>query len=292
MATDRRLLPAFLSNDADFRSWGSGIAAQLAAVGMVQTADTGQINWGSATRPAAGAYAGYEIWRFNDEIHLTAAPVYLRIQYGTTSGAQDRPALRVQTGVSTNGAGTLGTQTSTTYTVEVNNSKGAGAMLYSYASGDGGRLTLATNIDLSSSNFGMLICLDRTRGTNGVPTAEGLLKYTQSTFSTCQWSLHNFGGAVVSSSNASSMSAINPGWRALGSIRGKEEALGGFAVAFAGIPKWPLAWFTHFTLDATAPAQGTYLGATHTFQSIATACGTNFRFATTTPQPSQAIIYE
>jgi hypothetical protein len=43
-----------------------GIAAQIAAMGLVQTSDTGQINWVTVARPALNTIAGYEIWRFND----------------------------------------------------------------------------------------------------------------------------------------------------------------------------------------------------------------------------------
>ena len=69
MTTDLRQLPAYLSNDADFRTWGQGICAQLTAIGLVKTSDTGQINWATAIKPNPGGAsttygAGYyEIWR-------------------------------------------------------------------------------------------------------------------------------------------------------------------------------------------------------------------------------------
>jgi hypothetical protein len=37
-------------------AWGSGIAAQIAAMGLVQTSDTGQINWATVTRPAINTF--------------------------------------------------------------------------------------------------------------------------------------------------------------------------------------------------------------------------------------------
>jgi hypothetical protein len=90
MAIDIRNLPAFLADDATFRAWGSGIAAQIAAMGLVQTSDTGQINWVTVARPALNTIAGYEIWRFNDALQATK-PVFIRIDYGTSSpvAAQD-----------------------------------------------------------------------------------------------------------------------------------------------------------------------------------------------------------
>jgi hypothetical protein len=82
MPTDIRNLPAFISDDATFRVWGSGLAAQIAAMGLVQTSDTGQINWATVTRPAIGALAGYEMWRFNDALQATK-PVFIRLDYGS-----------------------------------------------------------------------------------------------------------------------------------------------------------------------------------------------------------------
>ena len=43
------------ANNDTFRSWGSTISTQIAAMGMVQTADTGQINWTTVGTPAAAA---------------------------------------------------------------------------------------------------------------------------------------------------------------------------------------------------------------------------------------------
>lgn len=294
MAVDKRSLPAFLANDADFRSWGSGIAAQLAAVGMVQTSDTGQINWGTVTRPAAGSLAGYEVWRFNDTLQASA-PVFLRISYGTSSGAQDRPLLRIQTGIATNGAGTLANHTTAAFDIEALASKTAGATLPSYASGNGGRLMLATNIDINSSNFGILICLDRTRDTSGVANNEGLLKYGQSNANGCNWGVMIFSppagaGATDNDTGITAFSVPNPTWLALDQRRGTEEAVHGFAIHINGVPRWVLAFVVHSSMDATAPVQGTYLGGVHTFLSISTACGNAFRNAA--GSTLQAVVYE
>ena len=76
MATDVRNIPAYIDNDADFRLWGGGISAQLAAVGMVQTSDTGQANWATAV----GADSPYEVWRFNDALQATK-PIFFRLRY-------------------------------------------------------------------------------------------------------------------------------------------------------------------------------------------------------------------
>lgn len=109
MATSSIALTLDNSSDASFRSWGSAISAALATIGLVQTADTGQINWTTVTRPTANnAAQGYEIWRFDDTLQATR-PVYLKIEYGAggASVAGAAPGLFLTVGSGTNGAGTI-----------------------------------------------------------------------------------------------------------------------------------------------------------------------------------------
>jgi hypothetical protein len=76
------------------------LSASLAQVGLVQTADTGQINWTTVLRPAINTYAGYEIWRFSD------SSLFMKWEYGTGGNATNI-AIRVQVGTGSNGSGTL-----------------------------------------------------------------------------------------------------------------------------------------------------------------------------------------
>lgn len=92
--------------DANFRIWGSEFSAKLAAVGLVQTADTGQINWSTVTRGAAGTDSGYEVWRFNDTLQGTA-PLFLKFYFGTGQVTTTCPRLRIEVGTGSNGSGTL-----------------------------------------------------------------------------------------------------------------------------------------------------------------------------------------
>lgn len=92
-------------SDAEFRAWGSELSGKLAAVGLVQHTDTGQITWATVARPAANTAAGFEIWRFNDALQ-GAAPIYLKIEYGTLNAATV-PNIWLTVGTGTNGAGTL-----------------------------------------------------------------------------------------------------------------------------------------------------------------------------------------
>ena len=99
-------------SDVFFREWGSELSAKLTAAGLVQTADTGQINWVTVVRTGVNTDTGYEIWKLNDAL-VTSAPAFFRINYGTGSNSTG-PRIRIQHGTSTDGAGVLGGTTSGT----------------------------------------------------------------------------------------------------------------------------------------------------------------------------------
>lgn len=94
------------TSSTGFRAWGSEFGVSMTACGLVQTSDTGQINWTTVNVPAANTAAGYEIWRFSD------SSIYLKIEYGTGSGTQ-LPQMWITVGTGSNGSGTLTGQTST-----------------------------------------------------------------------------------------------------------------------------------------------------------------------------------
>lgn len=93
--------------DAAFRTWGAEVGTNFAAAGLVQTADSGQINWASVVRaPATNTAAGYQIWRFAD------STIYFKIEFGSGS-TSSVPAMWLTGGTGSNGSGTLTGQTST-----------------------------------------------------------------------------------------------------------------------------------------------------------------------------------
>lgn len=106
MTTTTWSSPGSISGDAAFRSFGSGISTALAAIGLVQTSDTGQVNWTTVTRPVSNStVAGYEIWRFNDALQGTY-PLFLKVEYGSlTSITLGQVWLTI--GKGSNGSGTL-----------------------------------------------------------------------------------------------------------------------------------------------------------------------------------------
>ncbi len=102
MTTKAWFFPIAQANDADFRAWGSDLSVSFADVGLVQTADTGQINWTTVLRPGTSATAaGYEIWRYPD------SSVYLKFEYGTGAASLAAPSVWLTVGTGSNGAGTL-----------------------------------------------------------------------------------------------------------------------------------------------------------------------------------------
>src|ERR1043165_7959340 len=86
------------SGDAGFRAWGSELSTKLAAAGLVQTSDTGQINWATVTGPGTNTAGGYEIWRFAD------STLYLKMEYGTATGSASAPGLWCTVGTGSNGS--------------------------------------------------------------------------------------------------------------------------------------------------------------------------------------------
>lgn len=109
MATSTYSLGTLHTTDAEFRTWGKAVSDALQAFsstpGLVKTADTGQINWATVTRPTTSTDGGYEIYYLNDSIHGTS-PIYLRVGYGTGAGSS-QPRIQLTVGTGTNGAGTL-----------------------------------------------------------------------------------------------------------------------------------------------------------------------------------------
>src|ERR1700739_4092260 len=88
---------------ANFKAWASAISAflQTTGSGLSQTADTGQVNWGSiGSVPTSGNYV-YEIYKNTDAL----STFYFKIEYG--SQGTSVPGIRITLGTGTNGAGTL-----------------------------------------------------------------------------------------------------------------------------------------------------------------------------------------
>lgn len=100
--TSNNTIYASNSTDAMFRAWAAFIDAAL-ALGLVNTADTGQVNLTTVVKPsAANASQGYKVYRTNDAL----TTIYIKVEFGSGASAP-YPAIWVTIGTGTDGAGTI-----------------------------------------------------------------------------------------------------------------------------------------------------------------------------------------
>ena len=160
------------TDDATFRAWGSELAGYLATVGLVKTADTGQINWTTVTRPGTSTDAGYELYYLNDSMHATQG-LYIKITYGTGS-ATTRPRLKVQVGEGSDGAGALTGQLSNEYQPMYASATLGASTYVSYAVATTGLLGVCWKVGASASGLALAgFVVGRSVDSTGAPTAEG-----------------------------------------------------------------------------------------------------------------------
>lgn len=97
-----------MTSDAGFRNWVQEIITMLfTTLGATQTADTGQINTTTVTRPGtANTSAGYVIGRFNDTAQATS-PVFFKLEFGTAAVATTSVQMWMTIATNSNGSGTL-----------------------------------------------------------------------------------------------------------------------------------------------------------------------------------------
>lgn len=164
------------ANTATFRAWGANVSAQLSAAGLIQTSDSGQINWGTVTTPGAiNTMQGYEIWRFDDAFQATS-PVFFKIEYGSAFGAANNPSILITLGSGSNGSGQIKGMTSGRWGM---NSNGASTntISNSYFSGAKDRFSMALWVLGAgmSSYYALTYSIERTLNANGNTTGEGIL---------------------------------------------------------------------------------------------------------------------
>lgn len=189
------------SSDATFRLWGAAISLALSDVGMVQTTDTGQINWGTVTRPAINTDGGYQMWRFNDTLQATK-PIFLKLFFGT-GAATSYPRLIAQVGTGTNGDGTL-TGAGPSLTIFTGAGTGA-ASTESWISCDGSALMICFAVDTPNAvERGHTLILERFRDDDGDPNGLGayLSNGYAGTLGNTTWMVFDFVGGVTPVANS------------------------------------------------------------------------------------------
>lgn len=92
--------------DAAFRTWIGFINTMMITAGWVQTPDTGQINFATATAPVTpNTKVGYALYRMDDALQATY-PIIVKFAFGSAAVAA-RPGIWFMIGTNSDGAGNL-----------------------------------------------------------------------------------------------------------------------------------------------------------------------------------------
>lgn len=264
MATFTTAFSLTQTTDALFRVWGSGFAAAWAALGWVQTGDTGQINWLTVTRPlAANTKMGYEIWRFNDALQATS-PVFVRIDYGSGS-ATNNPRMWLTWGTGTDGAGNMNPGSLETFTIGRAGSDTT--VRTAYFSGGTGRGCFFTGLNVAASVGCFGFGVERTKDAAGADTGDGLLLiYGEGVPSTATtWRQQYYQLGIGSQGTETTLGALMP---TVGSgVTGGDTAI--YPLWFGKGPFLPygMNFFAFFSADITAMVtiSLTVYGGGHTY---------------------------
>lgn len=171
--TTTSTIPCNYTTDAGFRTIGSAIGSALTTVGLVQTADTGQINWTTVTKPTVALVSvGYEIFRFNDSLQSTS-PLYIKLEYGTGTYSTSYMTMWLTIGTGTDGAGTLTGNVSTRFYMSGANPDTSART--SYFSGGTNRIcaTLWPLANSAQSTQWFCFGVERTHDATGADTGTG-----------------------------------------------------------------------------------------------------------------------
>lgn len=162
----------------EIRAWVQAVHDALVAVGLVQTADTGQVMISTMTNPAApNTAAGYEVWRFSDALQATH-PLFLKIEYGRAGNTSSpgSPGMWLTVGKSSDGAGVIGSVILARIglgTVSGTGTADTTARDVYASSGDGSMLALILGVGSTATVLPAFV-LDRSRDSTGAPTADGI----------------------------------------------------------------------------------------------------------------------
>lgn len=162
----------YFTTVAQFRTIGSAISVAIQAVGLIQTADTGQINWTTVAIPS-GTYtiSGYEIYRFSDTLQSTS-PVFIKIAYGE-GGIANYMGLWITVCTGTDGAGTPTGNVSFSFQCYSNSTDQTTRT--SYFSGANNRLSFCLwPWPVSGSGQWHVFGVERTHDTVGADTGTGV----------------------------------------------------------------------------------------------------------------------
>lgn len=171
MATATQNVIADNSTDANFRAWVTAIHTQMLAMGLLATADTGQVDHTTVTRPTvAQTVMGYKMYRF-DDVHQAAAPVLVKVEFGS-AGVATYPSIWVTAGRATDGAGNFTGSERSTRRQLVGISGGAAAVHLCIFSGANNRIAV---VMWNSADVGFWFVIERSKDGAGADSTEGII---------------------------------------------------------------------------------------------------------------------
>ena len=180
MTTATFLSKAQLTTDAIFRTWGKGLSDAIQAVGLVKTADTGQIDWLTVLAPTTPSQIrGYEIFRFNDALQATS-PIFIKISYGSGGygvSATSCPYIKTAVGKGSDGSGNLTDILHIERDTYTNGSSNSTDYASYVSSGDGSMLVFTLWPMSPIDTHGYRFVLERSRDAIGLPTGLATMCY-------------------------------------------------------------------------------------------------------------------
>lgn len=156
-----------------FRAWGSAVSTALGQM-LTRVTQTGEINWTTVNAPvAATTFQGFEVYRLNDSLQSTA-PLFFKFEYGS-GGSSSTTAIRLTIGKSVDGNGTITSVLQSAITVfSYNGTLPTSASNCYISNGDGSGFVFSLQPDLDS-RAGGFCCVERSRNSQGQPTADALM---------------------------------------------------------------------------------------------------------------------
>jgi hypothetical protein len=214
MATRVASLTESNLTDALYRLWINEFHNTFIAFGWVQTADTGQINFTTATQ----AGQGFAIYRMNDALQ-GACPYYVKITFSNAPGSTSTASIGVQACIGgTNGSGTLTGNVGAVMGPNGSITMPNGSVAPCRSSGDSSSMRMnwwSTDLDA-----GWTLVIERDRDTSGNATSLGVC--------TCLGGCTHQGCALTSQFLGSNgeIGANDTRWHALVSAQSSQTGVG------------------------------------------------------------------
>lgn len=163
-------------NNTDIRSLGSELNAAMLASGLVQTSDTGQVNWGTVTVPGSvSTLYGYEVWS------ILGGALCVRIEWYSPSNLAGTftPRFKYIIGTGSDGSGNITGVIFTSTLTTANNTLSSGnkpSYISNPSSGDFFGLVYKVGGVTSGGSYtpsALAFCIEKTVDGTGAPDGFG-----------------------------------------------------------------------------------------------------------------------